>query len=225
MQKKLFFALICCAMIFSAMPALAVSSGQVCGMDGNNYASAAAAEAAGVDVSYEFACTNHAAEDCTYENNYKCAMESVERGIQFFSRISGRIILRVEKDGQAYYVPPVPSGKMGKFFYLGRPDDAFNIMRGQGVGISNKNLEKIPVADDNCPSYVPKCNKIEAHDISYAKKQNGKIFLQVENNGEAWYVHPVNSKRYYLGRPEDAFNIMRNLGLGVSEADAYRWLQ
>lgn len=37
----------------------------------------------------------------------------------------------------------------------------------------------------------------------------GYIVLQVEENGEAWYVDPSNSVRYYLGRPDDAFAIMR----------------
>lgn len=41
--------------------------------------------------------------------------------------------------------------------------------------------------------------------------------MQTENNGEAWYVNPADSKRYFLGRPADAFNVMRELGLGVSE--------
>lgn len=67
MRKKLFFAFLCLAMVFSAMPALAAESGQVCGMDGNNYANAAAAEAAGVDVSYDFACANPAQESGLYE--------------------------------------------------------------------------------------------------------------------------------------------------------------
>jgi len=51
-------------------------------------------------------------------------------------------------------------------------------------------------------------------------KMKGKILLQVEGNGEAWYVSPVNGERYYLGRPADAFLLMRNLGLGISNQDA-----
>ena len=47
----------------------------------------------------------------------------------------------------------------------------------------------------------------------------GRILLQVESHGEAWYVNPVNNQRYYLGRPDDAYAIMRSLGLGISNAD------
>jgi hypothetical protein len=53
-------------------------------------------------------------------------------------------------------------------------------------------------------------------DSSFAKQQVGKIFLQVEKNGEAWYINPQDNKRYFLGRPADAFSVMRNLGLGIS---------
>ena len=40
-----------------------------------------------------------------------------------------------------------------------------------------------------------------------------------EQNGEAYYIYPKDSKKYYLGRPSDAFNIMRELGLGITTAD------
>jgi len=48
---------------------------------------------------------------------------------------------------------------------------------------------------------------------------SGKILLQVESNGEGWYINPKNLKRYYLGRPDDAFRIMRELSLGISNND------
>jgi len=50
---------------------------------------------------------------------------------------------------------------------------------------------------------------------SSLEKYLGYIFLAVEKNGEAYYYYPVDKKGYYLGRPADAFNIMRTLGLGA----------
>src|SRR3989339_405401 len=47
----------------------------------------------------------------------------------------------------------------------------------------------------------------------------GYIFLQVEKNGEAWYIYPTNGRSYYLGRPTDAFKIMRELGRGITNSD------
>lgn len=47
----------------------------------------------------------------------------------------------------------------------------------------------------------------------------GYILLQVEENGEAWYVDPSNDVRYFLGRPDEAFDIMQERGLGITNAD------
>lgn len=52
-----------------------------------------------------------------------------------------------------------------------------------------------------------------------AQKLSGKILLQVEFMGEAWYVSPTDQKRYFLGRPADAFALMQRLALGTSNAD------
>ena len=56
---------------------------------------------------------------------------------------------------------------------------------------------------------------LPTHNSFAATSNSGKIYLQVEKNGVAWYISPVNNYRYYLGRPADAFNVMRNLGLGT----------
>lgn len=44
-------------------------------------------------------------------------------------------------------------------------------------------------------------------------KVKGKILLQVENLGAAWFVNPADGKKYYLGRPADAWNVINALGL------------
>ncbi len=116
------------------------------------------------------------------------------------AQLKGRILLQVEDKGQAWYIDP----ETEKRAFLGRPTDAFRIMRELSLGISNKDLKRIARENED--------NK----DLNFAKKLAGKILLQVEKNGEAWYVYPVNYKRYYLGRPTDAFRIMRELGLGIS---------
>src|SRR3989339_792651 len=57
---------------------------------------------------------------------------------------------------------------------------------------------------------------------SVKQRLSGKILLQVEQHGEAWYVNPDDGKRYFLGRPADAFQIMRTMGLGISDDDLYK---
>lgn len=110
-------------------------------------------------------------------------------------RLSGKILLQVEDAGQAWYVDP--ETKLRAF--LGRPDDAFRIMRELGLGISEANYN--------------------AFIAGTPKKFAGKIFLRVEANGEAYYVNPQDMKMHYLGRPDDAFAVMRELGLGITNTD------
>jgi hypothetical protein len=120
--------------------------------------------------------------------------------------LSGRILLQVQQHGEAWYVYPVNHQR----YYLGRASDAFQIMRNLGLGISNKDLAKIPTINDD---------QSNSWDLALTKRNAGKILLQVESHGEAWYINPVNNKRYYLGRPDDAYQIMRDLGLGITDQD------
>jgi len=53
-------------------------------------------------------------------------------------------------------------------------------------------------------------------DLDFTEQNLGKIFLQTEGSGEAWYLNPADKKRYFLSRPKDAFTIMRSLNLGIT---------
>ena len=110
-------------------------------------------------------------------------------------RLKGYILLQVEAKGAAWYLNP----NDGKRYYLGRPDDAFQVMRNLGLGISNKDFNSF---GSKAPSRL-----------------SGKILLKVEDNGKAYYVNPVDLKMYYLGRPADAFQLMRELALGISNTN------
>jgi len=109
--------------------------------------------------------------------------------------LSGRIFLQVQDVGQAWYVYPVDA----KRYYLGRPDDAFNIMRQLGLGISEK--------DFYASAIRPPQNIL------------GRIILRVQDKGQAYYVDPLNGHLNYLGRPDDAFQVIRSLGEGITNSD------
>jgi hypothetical protein len=47
----------------------------------------------------------------------------------------------------------------------------------------------------------------------------GYILLQVESRGEAWYVNPVDGKRYYMGNGDEAYKIMYSQSLGITNND------
>ena len=63
------------------------------------------------------------------------------------------------------------------------------------------------------------CKNITFAADNLAEKLSGRILLQTEKNGEAWYVNPIDLKKYYLSRPEDAFALMRKLGIGIKNSD------
>ncbi|PIT95155.1 hypothetical protein COT98_01010 [Candidatus Falkowbacteria bacterium CG10_big_fil_rev_8_21_14_0_10_39_9] len=109
--------------------------------------------------------------------------------------LSGRIFLQVQDKGQAWYVYPVDA----KRYYLGRPDDAFNIMRQLGLGVSGKSFYSFAVR--------PTSNVL------------GRIILRVESKGEAYYVDPLTGHLNYLGRPDDAYRVIRALGQGITNSD------
>ncbi len=58
-----------------------------------------------------------------------------------------------------------------------------------------------------------------SYDSNLVNKLKGKILLQVETNGEAWYVSPDDGKRYYMPDGPAAYQIMRFLSLGISNND------
>lgn len=120
-------------------------------------------------------------------------------------RLKGKILLQVEKNGEAWYVHPDTL----KRYFLGKPSDAWQLMRKIGLGITNLDLNKIPI-NNNTPNY---------NSNAITNRLAGKIVLQVEDKGQAWYIHPTHKTRYYLGKPIDAWQLMRKIGLGITNSD------
>lgn len=54
--------------------------------------------------------------------------------------------------------------------------------------------------------------------VSLATRLSGRILIQVDNKGEAWYVNPVTKKRVFLNGPATAFKEMSNSSIGVTNA-------
>lgn len=106
----------------------------------------------------------------------------------------GRILLQVDSKGEAWYVHPDNYQR----YFLGRPNDAFDIMKKLSLGVKHDFVLETDL---------------------FPKRLWGRILLDVENNGEAYYINPLDARKYYLGRPQDAFNLMREFGLGISNAD------
>lgn len=111
------------------------------------------------------------------------------------SKLSGKILLAVQTNGESWYINPVNQRR----YFLGRPSDAFILMQQLGLGISNKDFNSF---NGKAPTRL-----------------SGRILLKVEDLGKAYYVNPLDLKLYFLGRPADAFQLMREFGLGITDSD------
>jgi len=108
------------------------------------------------------------------------------------SMLSGRILIAVQENGEAWYVNPVNLQR----YYLGRPADAFSIMQHLGLGVSNEDYNSF---NGKAPLRLA-----------------GRVLLKVEDWGKAYYIDPTDLKLHFLGSPSNAFQIMSQLGLGIT---------
>ncbi|MCF7820552.1 MAG: C39 family peptidase [Candidatus Pacebacteria bacterium] len=108
--------------------------------------------------------------------------------------LNGKILLQVEENGEAWYVYP----EDGHRYFLGRPIDAFSVMKNLSLGAKHSFIANTEV---------------------FPLRLAGMILLDVERNGEAYYIHPNKLTKYYLNRPADAFSLMKELGLGITNSD------
>jgi uncharacterized protein YkwD len=76
------------------------------------------------------------------------------------------------------------------------------MMRSFGLGITNVDLEKV-----------------QSGNASLIKMLKGKILLQVQAHGEAFYVKPTNGIAYYLKDGPAAYELMRFHSLGITTKD------
>ncbi len=113
-------------------------------------------------------------------------------------RLSGYILLQVEQRGEAWYVNPDDQQR----YYLKNGNVAYAMMRNFGLGISNENLQRATEGDQDVLRHI-----------------RGRIVLQVEGRGEAYYVHPETLKLTYMKDGEAAYSIMRNQSLGIRDND------
>lgn len=128
------------------------------------------------------------------------SVAAAEQGMA--QRLAGRVLLEVERHGEAWYVSPTD----GRRYFLGGPEDAHALLSEQGLGITDADLAQIPLPG-------------ESGDEAMAQRLAGRILLQVESRGEAWYVDPSDLRRYRLSTPTETFRLLQWRGLGISNAD------
>lgn len=117
------------------------------------------------------------------------------------TRLKGYILLQVQQNGEAWFVDPVTL----KRYYLKDGPIAYEMMRAFGLGITNADL-----------------NKVLNGDTTLISRLKGRILLQVESHGEAYYVNPKDGRAHYMKDGAAAYEIMRYLSLGITDADLYK---
>ncbi|MFH1711744.1 MAG: serine protease, partial [Patescibacteria group bacterium] len=127
-------------------------------------------------------------------------------------RMTGQILLQVEAHGEAYYLRPDDELR----YYMADGAVAYEMMRYFGLGITSLNLSLIPEIETPTDmlntSSVCSSNKL-------ANQVKGKILLDVERHGEAYYVYPDTCRRIYLKDGAAAYEIMRFLSKGITNND------
>lgn len=127
-------------------------------------------------------------------------------------RLSGYILLQVQANGEAWYINPTD----GMRYYMKDGAVAYQMMRNFGLGITDADLAKIPAvastSEMKTASSVCLIN-------STANRLKGKILLQVQQHGEAWYIYPKTCRSIYMKDGAAAYEIMRFLGLGITNND------
>jgi uncharacterized protein YkwD len=114
-------------------------------------------------------------------------------------RLRGRIVLRVEQHGEAYYLHP-----NGKIFYLANGSAAYQIMRQESLGITNSDLAFVPKADlllKPSSSVTSSSNQgsveVEIHASQYQAGAEPAAFSGVDLN-TAW-LNMINAERRNRG--------------------------
>lgn len=117
----------------------------------------------------------------------------------------------------------IPIGFEDRFECLDSDNDGLCDKLEDGIGTDKNNPDTdgdgyndgIEVRGDYNPLGTGKLT----YDSSLINRLKGKILLQVETNGEAWYINPDDNKRYYMPDGPSAYQIMRYLSLGISNSD------
>jgi len=128
------------------------------------------------------------------EEDKKEAKEIKKEPFFDISKFLGRIIFQTENKNKAWYINPVDQKK----YSVENPFRMFNVMSYLSLGAVHEYINKY---------------------LEFPQRALGRILLDVEKNGEAYYINPIDRKKYYLGRPEDAFGIMKGFSMGISDSD------
>ena len=94
----------------------------------------------------------------------------------------------------------------------------------QATSADYANNEKLSDAYEADEKTIEANESLNKEEKQITDRVKGYILLQVESAGEAWYVDPVEEKRFYMKDGPTAYEMMRSFGLGISNGDLEKLL-
>lgn len=123
---------------------------------------------------------------------------------EFKTRYGGTILLEENEFDQNYwYIDPETYDR----YALEDGVDVSRLLKIFGEGISNKSLDTIAIDD---------ASQNVDYQLSYEKR--GHFLIQVEKNGEAWYVNPLDNRRYQIQNGKEGLDTLKNLAIDISSS-------
>ena len=110
----------------------------------------------------------------------------------------------MEKGGVIWYVNPNNGER-----YLVTLDNALSLFRSLSLGITEENLEKLPIKDSG-----------ESGDSALMERLAGKLLLRVEKAGRIAYID-YQGYRHDISK-DNLMDIFRSLSLGISNENIYK---
>ncbi|NMB48132.1 hypothetical protein GYA13_01645 [Candidatus Kuenenbacteria bacterium] len=116
-------------------------------------------------------------------------------------RLAGRLLLRVERGGEIWYVDTKEYKRYQVTFA-----NALYVFQKLSWGINNANLARIPVSGSQTVG-----------DANLRNKMKGKLLLAVEDHGRIWYVDKDGYRHEATWK--NLMDLFRELSLGITDAN------
>lgn len=121
------------------------------------------------------------------------------------SRLGSKILLAVEDKGRLWYEYPATLQR-----YEISTTNALKLFETVALGITNKNLDKIPTASSSIPPATEPPTPL-------SQRLKNMFLLQVENKGQTWYVDHTGIRHFVTA--DNLFNLSINLMNGILNKD------
>ena len=129
------------------------------------------------------------------------SVPSANLDMKLAKRLTGRLLLRVERGGEIWYVDTKEYKRYQVTFA-----NALFVFQKLSLGITDANLAKIPVNGSS-----------ETGNVALRNRLKGKLLLQVQKGGAIWYVDTKGYRHSVTWA--NLMDLFRKLALGITNAN------